>query len=100
MKPDTILANVARGEIVDEDAVADALASGHLRGVVMDVYNGEFEHLPPDRLWRDKRVLITPHVSGMSDANRHGAIEVFCDNLAAYIAGQPLRNVIDWSVGY
>jgi phosphoglycerate dehydrogenase-like enzyme len=100
MKPGTILVNVARGEIVDEDAVADALERGHLRGVVMDVYNGEFEHLPPERLWKDKRVLITPHISGNSDANQHGAIEVFCDNLAAYIAGRPLRNVIDWSVGY
>ncbi len=100
MKPGAILVNVARGEIVDENAVADALDSGHLRGVAMDVYNGEFEHPPPERLWRDKRVLLTPHVSGMSDADRHGAIEIFCENLAAYIAGRPLRNVIDWAVGY
>ncbi len=100
MKPGTILVNVARGEIVHEDAIADALDRGHLRGVVMDVYNGEFEHPPPERLWKDKRVLITPHVSGASDANRHGAIEVFCDNLAAYLEGKELRNVVDWGVGY
>ena len=100
MKPGVILVNVARGEIVDENAVGDALERGHLRGVVMDVYNGEFEHPPPERLWQDKRVLITPHVSGMSDANRHGAIEVFCENLAAYLDGRALRNVIDWGVGY
>jgi phosphoglycerate dehydrogenase-like enzyme len=100
MKPGTILVNVARGEIVDETAVADALDRGHLRGVVMDVYNGEFEHPPPKRLWRDQRVLITPHVSGASDANRHGAIEVFCENLRAYLDGRPLRNVIDWKLGY
>jgi phosphoglycerate dehydrogenase-like enzyme len=100
MKPGTVLVNVARGEIVDETALADALARGHLRGVVLDVFDGEFEHLPPDVLWRDPRVLITPHISGASDANRHGAIEIFCENLRAWIDGTPLRNVIDWERGY
>jgi phosphoglycerate dehydrogenase-like enzyme len=100
MKPGAILVNVARGEILDEAAVADALQSGHLRGLVLDVYVGEFEHPPPSALWRDPRVLVTPHVSGASDQNRHGAIEVFCDNLRAYLDGRPMRNVIDWAVGY
>ena len=100
MKPGAILVNVARGEIVDETAVADALDRGHLRGVAMDVYNGEFEGPPPERLWQDQRVLITPHISGASDANRHGAIEIFCENLQAYMAGGALRNRIDWDVGY
>src|SRR5215207_5608423 len=74
MKPGSILVNVARGEIVDEDALADALESGHLRGAVLDVYVGEFEHLPPARLWSNSKVLITPHVSGNSDDERHKAI--------------------------
>ncbi len=100
MKPGIVLVNVARGEIVDETALAEALARGHLRGVVMDVYVGEFEHLPPERLWRDPRVLITPHISGASDQNRHGAIDLFCENLRAYLDGAPLRNVIDWERGY
>ena len=91
-----MLVNVARGEIVDEDALAEALQRDHLRGVVLDVYVGEFEHPPPARLWSDPRVLITPHVSGASDQNRHGAIDLFCDNLRAYLDGRPLRNVIDW----
>ena len=80
--------------------MADALSRGHLRGVVLDVYVGEFEHLPPEALWRDARVLITPHVSGASDEKRHGAIELFCQNLRAYLDGAPLRNVIDWQRGY
>jgi glyoxylate/hydroxypyruvate reductase A len=100
MKPGVVLVNVARGEIVDEAALVQALASGHLRGVVLDVYVGEFEHQPPEALWRDPRVLLTPHISGASDENRHGAIELFCDNLRAYLDGSPLRNVIDWQRGY
>jgi glyoxylate/hydroxypyruvate reductase A len=100
MKPGSILVNVARGEIIDEEALADALQRDHLRGVVLDVYVGEFEHLPPARLWSDPRVLITPHVSGASDDNRHGAIDIFCDNLRAYLDGRPLRNAIDWERGY
>jgi phosphoglycerate dehydrogenase-like enzyme len=100
MKPGSVLVNVARGEIIEEDALADALERGHLRGAALDVYVGEFEHLPPTRLWSNPRVLITPHVSGASDEDRHGAIDLFCDNLRAYLAGRPLRNVIDWDRGY
>ena len=100
MKPNSVLVNVARGEIVDEDALADALEHGHLRGAALDVYVGEFEHLPPARLWSDPKVLITPHVSGASDDDRHGGINLFCDNLRAYIDGRPMRNVIDWQRGY
>jgi phosphoglycerate dehydrogenase-like enzyme len=100
MKPESVLVNVARGEIVDEEALADALQRDHLRGVVLDVYVGEFEHPPPARLWSDQRVLITPHISGASDEDRHGAIDLFCENLRAYLDGKPLRNVIDWERGY
>ncbi len=100
MKQGSVLVNVARGEIVDEQALADALAGGKLRGVVLDVYVGEFQHAPPEALWKDPRVIITPHISGASDENRHGAIEIFCDNLRAWLDGAPLRNVIDWQRGY
>jgi phosphoglycerate dehydrogenase-like enzyme len=100
MKPGSVLVNVARGEIVDEDALADALARNHLRGAALDVYIGEFERPPIARLWSDPRVLITPHISGASDQNRHGAIEVFCENLRAYVEGRALRNAIDWARGY
>jgi glyoxylate/hydroxypyruvate reductase A len=100
MKQGSVLVNVARGEIIDEDALADALASDRLRGVVLDVYVGEFERPPMARLWSDRRVLITPHISGGSDESRHGGVDIFCDNLRAYRAGRPLRNVIDWERGY
>ncbi|HVH73970.1 MAG TPA: D-2-hydroxyacid dehydrogenase [Stellaceae bacterium] len=100
MKEGSVLVNVARGEIVDETALKAALDSGRLRGAALDVYLGEFEHPPPVALWRDPKVLITPHVSGASDNERHRAIDLFCDNLRRYLAGLPLENTIDWQRGY
>jgi len=100
MKPGSVLVNVARGEIVDEEALAGALERNHLRGAALDVYVGEFERAPMARLWSDPRVLVTPHVSSNSDDDRHGGVDVFCENLRAYLDGQPLRNVIDWQRGY
>ena len=100
MRPGTTLVNVARGEIIDEDALIAALDAGKLRGVGLDVYVGEFEHAPDRRLWDDERVLITPHISGNTDIPQHRAVDLFCDNLRAYLAGQPLANVIDWARGY
>ena len=100
MKAGGVLINVARGEIVDEEALADALQRDHLRGAALDVYVGEFERTPTPRLWSDPRVLITPHISSASDRDRHGVINLFCDNLRAYLEGEPLRNVIDWERGY
>jgi phosphoglycerate dehydrogenase-like enzyme len=100
MKPGAILVNVARGEIIDEEALIAALAAGKLRGVALDVYVGEFEHEPDRRLWDDERVLITPHISGGSDMRQHRGIDLFCDNLRAYLDGRPLTNVVDWANGY
>jgi phosphoglycerate dehydrogenase-like enzyme len=100
MRPGTVLVNVARGEIIDEDALIGALAAGQLRGVGLDVYVGEFERAPDPRLWQDDRVLITPHVSGGTDVAQHRAVELFCQNLRAYLDGGPLVNVIDWQRGY
>jgi phosphoglycerate dehydrogenase-like enzyme len=100
MKPGAILVNVARGEIVDEAAMIAALDAGRLRGVVLDVYVGEFEHEPDRHLWDDERVLITPHVSGAFDGPWVRPIELFCANLRAYLDGEPLANVIDWARGY
>ena len=51
MKQENVLINVARGEIVDEDALGDALERDHVRGAALDVYVGEFEHTPTARLW-------------------------------------------------
>jgi len=100
MRPGTVLVNVARGEILDEEALVAALSSGKLRGVGLDVYVGEFEHAPDPRLWQDERVLITPHVSGGTDVRQHRSVEVFSENMQAYLEGRPLANVIEWARGY
>jgi phosphoglycerate dehydrogenase-like enzyme len=100
MKPGTVLVNIARGEIVDEEALCIALAEGKLRGVALDVSDGEFERLPDARLWDDERVVITPHVSAATDFSEHGGVKLFCENLSRYLEGQPLENIIDWQRGY
>jgi phosphoglycerate dehydrogenase-like enzyme len=100
MKPGGIVINIARGEIVDEDALVQALDAGQLGGAVLDVYVGEFEHPPPERLWAHPRILMTPHTSTGSDVNRHRSIDLFCENLRAWLAGRPLANVVDWRRGY
>lgn len=100
MRPGTILVNIARGEIIDEEALIAALAAGKLRGVALDVYDGEFDRPPDARLWQDPRVLITPHVSAATDVSEHGGLALFCENLERYLDNRPLRNVIDWERGY
>jgi phosphoglycerate dehydrogenase-like enzyme len=100
MKSGTVLVNISRGEIIDEDALIDALAERKLRGVALDVYDGEFERPPDARLWDDERVVITPHVSAATDVSEHGGVNLFCENLIRFLEGQPLENVIDWQRGY
>ena len=100
MKDGAVLVNIARGEIVDEEALVAALAAGKLRGVALDVYVGEFDHAPDPRLWSDPRVLLTPHVSAASDVSSHRGAQLFVENLRRYVAGKPLENVIDWERGY
>ena len=100
MKPGTVLVNISRGEIIDEAALLEALGAGKLRGVAMDVYDGEFEGPPDPRLWENERVLITPHVSAATDVSEHGGMDLFCENLALYLEGAPLKNLIDWERGY
>ena len=100
MKSGTVLVNIARGEIIDEEALLHALTEGRFRGVALDVYVGEFERQPDSRLWDDERVVITPHVSGATDVSEHRGADLFCENLARYLEDLPLENIIDWERGY
>jgi len=94
-----VLINVARGSIVDETALARALGAGQLRGAGLDVFAAE--PLPADSpLWRLPNVLITPHVSAVTRRYWDRQLELVLDNLGRYLAGKPLRNVVDKSRGY
>ena len=100
IKPGGVIVNIARGEIIDEDAMVKALNCGHLRGAALDCYVGEFENPPSPMLWDHPKILITPHCSGKSDINHKRHTEVFCKNLKAFLAGEPMLNKIDWATGY
>ena len=99
MQPRAYLINVARGIVVDEVALAGALAAGRLAGAGLDVFVAE--PLPHDSpLWRLPNVLITPH-SAVDVASRSvRTVSHFCDNLSRYVRGGPLRDQLDRERGY
>jgi phosphoglycerate dehydrogenase-like enzyme len=87
------LVNVARGEVVVEPDLIAALRSGHLGGAFLDV----FAHEPLDPaspLWEMENVIVTPHSAGQSDGIYARVVEIFLENLALWLAGKPLRNVV------
>jgi len=99
MKSTAVLMNVARGALVDEAALADALRDGVIAGAALDVF--EQEPLPPGSpLWDLPNVLITSHNSGSSTKNRPRYWALVTDNLRRYFAGEPLRNIVDYEAGY
>lgn len=99
MKPGAFLVNVARGEVINDLALEQALKSGQVGGAVLDVFAQE--PLPSDSpLWNLKNVIITPHVSGLSSHYMDDMVALFCENLSRYIEGQALHNVIDAEKGY
>ena len=97
MKPTAWLVNIARGLVVDETALLAALEQKRIAGAILDVF--ATEPLPPSHpLWRLENVVITPHISGPSTPEE--IAPVFNDNLARYLAGRPLRHVVDRTRGY
>lgn len=93
LRPTSFLINVARGELIDEQALAEALTAGRIAAAALDVFNEE--PLPPSSpLWKLPNVILTPHSSGRSDASDDRASEIFLDNLARYFAGRELRNEV------
>ncbi len=99
MKPGAILVNVARGPLVDEQALAAALASGRLDSAALDVT--PHEPPPPESpLWNAPRLIITPHVGGQSGRRIDAMTDFFCDNLGRYLRGEALRNLVDKRLGF
>jgi phosphoglycerate dehydrogenase-like enzyme len=99
MKPSAWIVNIARGAIVDEDALVEALRNKRIAGAGLDVFSTE--PLPPDHpLWTMDNVMITPHSSGDSPRVGERTIALFAENLRRYKAGEPLLNRVDYEVGY
>ena len=99
MKPGSVLINVARGRLVDEAALLDALDSGPLRGAGLDVFHRE--PLPPGHpFYAHPKVLMTPHVSATTRRFWERETDLIADNIGRFVRGEPLRNLVDKAAGY
>lgn len=99
MKPSAFLINVARGALVDEEALVEALRTRRIAGAAIDV--AEREPLAPDSpLWSLNNVIITPHVANLTESlwERQGAIMM--ENLERWFGGRELMNLVDKERGY
>ena len=99
LKPGAILVNVARGPLVVEDALVDALEHGHLDSAGLDVTPAE-PPAPSSRLWTAPRLVITPHVGGQAAGRIDAMTDFFCDNLRRFLEGAPLVNLVDKRLGF
>ncbi|MGO9947443.1 MAG: D-2-hydroxyacid dehydrogenase [Steroidobacteraceae bacterium] len=95
MKPDAYLINVARGGVLDEGALRNALHERRLAGAALDVFReGSLSADHP--LWREEKVIITPHIGGMSDIYLDQAYPIVRDNLRNFLAGDfaAMKNIV------
>jgi glyoxylate/hydroxypyruvate reductase A len=94
MPPGAVFINISRGALVDEEALMEALRSGHLAGAGLDVFAEE--PLPPDSpFWEMPNVLVSPHSASTSDRENRRLTDLFCENLRRFLSGEPLINVLD-----
>lgn len=99
MKPTAYLINVSRGDVVDEEALIRGLDEHWITGAGLDVFSTE--PLPVDsRLWELPNVILSPHISGITEDYASRVTELFSRNLKLYLDGEPLINVIDKVKGY
>jgi phosphoglycerate dehydrogenase-like enzyme len=99
MKPDAYLINVARGPLIDEPALIDALKSRQIAGAALDVFTEE--PLPADSpLWSVDNLLITPHSAAVTEKLWERHYELIVKNMNRFLAGKPLLNLVDKSRGY
>jgi phosphoglycerate dehydrogenase-like enzyme len=99
MKETAFIINIARGPIIQEQALIRALEEGRIAGAGLDVF--EEEPLPENSLlWDMKNVIITPHFAGASPRYMDRLLDIFTENLRRFKAGLPLVNVVDKTLGY
>jgi len=99
LKPTAWVINIARGPIIDEAALAAALAEKRIGGAALDVF--DTEPLPASSpLWSLENAILTPHVSNSSPRVRERSLALVTENVRRFKAGEPLLNVVDRAVGY
>ncbi len=99
MKPGAVLINVARGRLIDEEALLDALKAGRLRGAGLDVFRTE--PLPEGHpFYSHPRVVMTPHVSATTRRFWDRETDLITENIDRFIRDEPLRNLVDKHAGY
>jgi len=99
MRPTAILINIARGRLIDDDALVRALESGRIAGAGLDAF--QEEPLPPAHpFWRLPNVLITPHTAAFAGDYWPPVVDLFLENMRRYKEGLPLINVVDKKAGY
>jgi glyoxylate/hydroxypyruvate reductase len=99
MRPGSVLVNISRGPVVDEEALVSALQTGHLGGACLDVF--ATEPLPAGSpLWDLPNVIVSPHSAATVAAENGLITDLFIDNIRRWMAGQPLRNLYDRTAGY
>src|SRR5262245_60143351 len=99
MKPGAVLINIGRGPAVNEGALVRALQSGAIRGAALDVF--DTEPLPPEHpFWGMPQVFLSPHTADRVEGFLGPAFDCFLDNLARFLKGNPLINIVDKHAGY
>lgn len=100
MKPGAWLVNVARGDMVDQTALIEALEKHRIAGAFLDVVDPE--PLPADHpLWTAPNIIHSMHLSGRSQTRMFmRAAALFLENARAFVDGQPMKNVVDLDAGY
>jgi phosphoglycerate dehydrogenase-like enzyme len=99
MKPTAFYVCVSRGGIADDAALLTALREAWIAGAGLDAH--AVEPLPPDSpFWSLPNVVVTPHNGATTAQTQRRGVDVFVDNLTRFVAGEPLRNVVDKHAGY
>jgi len=99
MKPSAYLINTVRGGVADESAIATALENGKLAGAAIDSFDKEpLRRWNP--LWKTSNLLITPHISAITDDYKRRVGDLVCENIRRFSAGEELLNIVDLDKGY
>lgn len=99
MKPGAYLVNVGRGPVIDQEALIDALESGHVGGAVLDV--ADPEPLPVGhRLWTAPNLILSPHTAANVSAENSRIVDLLIENARRYLTGEALVNAFDPRHGY